>query len=64
MFVENTFTIMPRHALHARSLGFIHPRTGKMTFESDLPADFQKRWIAGAAMWRGERQRLGSWINQ
>lgn len=54
MFVENTFTIMPRHALHARSLGFIHPRTGKeMNFESDLPVDFQealdrwRRYVAG-----------------
>lgn len=48
MFVENTFTIMPRHALHAKSLGFIHPRTEKeMSFESELPADFTEaleRW--------------------
>jgi 23S rRNA pseudouridine1911/1915/1917 synthase len=47
-FVENTFTVMPRHALHARSLGFVHPRTGKeMYFESELPPDFQAaldRW--------------------
>lgn len=47
-FVENTFKIMPRHALHAKSLGFVHPRTGeKMHFESDLPPDFQmalERW--------------------
>lgn len=54
MFVENTFSIMPRHALHAKSLGFIHPRTGKeMYFESDLPLDFQdaldrwRRYVAG-----------------
>jgi 23S rRNA pseudouridine1911/1915/1917 synthase len=40
-FVENAFAIMPRMALHARSLGFIHPETGqKLAFESDLPADF------------------------
>ena len=48
MFVENTFSILPRHALHARSLGFVHPRSGReMYFESDLPADFQAaldRW--------------------
>lgn len=48
MFVENTFTVLPRHALHARSLGFLHPRTGKeMYFESDPPPDFQEaleRW--------------------
>lgn len=40
-FVENCFEIMPRQALHAKSLGFIHPATGKeMYFETDLPADF------------------------
>ena len=48
MFVHNTFKALPRHALHAKSLGFIHPRTGeKMFFESELPADFQEameRW--------------------
>lgn len=48
MFVENTFTILPRHALHAKSLGFIHPRTEKeVYFETDLPDDFTEaldRW--------------------
>jgi 23S rRNA pseudouridine1911/1915/1917 synthase len=40
-FVENCFETMPRHALHARSLGFVHPRTRQpMHFESPLPADF------------------------
>ncbi|MDH5368220.1 MAG: RluA family pseudouridine synthase [Cyclobacteriaceae bacterium] len=40
-FVENCFKIMPRQALHAKSLGFIHPISGeKMFFESELPADF------------------------
>ncbi len=47
-FVENTFTVMPRHALHAFSLGFVHPKTGKeMYFEAGLPEDFQEaleRW--------------------
>ncbi|MBQ4278579.1 MAG: RluA family pseudouridine synthase [Rikenellaceae bacterium] len=39
-FIENCFTVMPRHGLHARSLGFVHPATGKeVYFESDLPAD-------------------------
>jgi 23S rRNA pseudouridine1911/1915/1917 synthase len=39
-FVENCFDICPRHALHARTLGFIHPRTRKkMTFTSEIPAD-------------------------
>ncbi len=41
-FIENCFELMPRHALHARMLGFVHPTTGKeMIFESPLPADFQ-----------------------
>ncbi|MEE9438209.1 MAG: RluA family pseudouridine synthase [Saprospiraceae bacterium] len=40
-FVENTFKLMPRQALHAASLGFIHPITGeKMQFNSELPEDF------------------------
>lgn len=39
-FVDNCFKIIPRHALHAKSLGFIHPRTGKyMFFDSELPED-------------------------
>jgi 23S rRNA pseudouridine1911/1915/1917 synthase len=41
-FVENCFSLMPRQALHARSLGFIHPVTRKpMHFESELPEDFK-----------------------
>jgi 23S rRNA pseudouridine1911/1915/1917 synthase len=41
-FVENCFRICPRHALHAQSLGFKHPVTGReMYFESDPPADMQ-----------------------
>ena len=42
-FVENCFQTCPRQALHARTLGFVHPRTGKeMNFESELPADMTK----------------------
>jgi 23S rRNA pseudouridine1911/1915/1917 synthase len=41
-FVFNCFKEMPRQALHARSLGFIHPTTGEeMIFHSELPDDFQ-----------------------
>ena len=47
-FVENCFDTCPRQALHARILGFEHPRTGKhMHFESPLPGDMQalvERW--------------------
>ncbi|MEK6151655.1 RluA family pseudouridine synthase [Flavobacteriaceae bacterium 3-367] len=39
-FVENAFKILPRQALHAKTLGFIHPATGEpMRFNSDLPED-------------------------
>lgn len=42
-FVENCFQTCPRQALHARTLGFVHPRTGEeMNFESELPADMTK----------------------
>jgi 23S rRNA pseudouridine1911/1915/1917 synthase len=42
-FVENCFEIMPRHALHAKSLGFRHPETGEeMYFNSELPADMKQ----------------------
>jgi 23S rRNA pseudouridine1911/1915/1917 synthase len=39
-FIENCFEILPRHALHAKSLGFVHPVTKKeMFFDSELPND-------------------------
>jgi len=41
-FVDNCFEICPRCALHAATLGFIHPTTNeKVVFESDLPSDMQ-----------------------
>lgn len=41
-FVESCFKACPRCALHATSLGFVHPRTGEqMIFESQLPEDMQ-----------------------
>ena len=40
-FVDNCFVLLPRQALHAQTLGFIHPSTGeKMAFETPLPEDF------------------------
>ena len=40
-FVQNCFKICDRQALHAKSLGFLHPTTEKeMNFDSDLPEDF------------------------
>lgn len=39
-FVLNCFHILPRQALHAKTLGFMHPKTGKfMQFNSELPND-------------------------
>lgn len=39
-FVENCFKILPRQALHAKSLGLEHPRTGEwMQFDTELPDD-------------------------
>ena len=41
-FVDNCFKLLPRQALHAKTLGFTHPATGKfMEFDSDLPVDFK-----------------------
>jgi 23S rRNA pseudouridine1911/1915/1917 synthase len=41
-FVENCFKIIPRQALHAKTLGFIHPETKEfLRFDSDLPDDFK-----------------------
>lgn len=42
-FIQNVFEILPRHALHAHTLGFVHPVTKKeMYFESPMPADMQQ----------------------
>lgn len=41
-FIQNCFELCPRQALHAKSLGFKHPTSGKaMLFESELPDDMQ-----------------------
>lgn len=42
-FVENCFKIIPRQALHAKTLGFVHPATGQwIQFESAVPDDMQQ----------------------
>lgn len=41
-FVQNCFKLLPRQALHAKTLGFLHPQTGeKMLFDSELPEDMK-----------------------
>ncbi|NQY05062.1 MAG: RluA family pseudouridine synthase [Flavobacteriaceae bacterium] len=48
-FVDNCFKILPRQALHAKTLGFVHPVSGeKMSFNSELPEDI----ITCIAKWR------------
>jgi 23S rRNA pseudouridine1911/1915/1917 synthase len=40
-FVDNCFKLIPRQALHAKTLGFHHPVTNQfMRFDSELPKDF------------------------
>jgi 23S rRNA pseudouridine1911/1915/1917 synthase len=49
-FVDNCFAICPRHALHAKTLGFIHPATREqVVFNSELPEDMTKL----IEKWRG-----------
>lgn len=39
-FVENCFKVLPRQALHAKTLGFTHPKTNEfMRFETPIPDD-------------------------
>lgn len=56
-FVDNCFAICPRQALHARTLGFIHPVTKKqMDFETQLPDDMQQV----IEKWRGYVTVIGN----
>jgi 23S rRNA pseudouridine1911/1915/1917 synthase len=52
-FVDNCFKVLPRQALHAKTLGFEHPHTGKqMSFDSPIPQDMQsciEKWRGYAA---------------
>ena len=55
-FIQNCFKLCPRQALHAKTLGFVHPRTGKqMDFTSEWPDDMRqlidkwRRFISGTA---------------
>lgn len=42
-FVDNCFKILPRQALHAKTLGFEHPTTGEfMRFSTEIPDDMQQ----------------------
>ncbi len=59
-FVNNCFKLCPRQALHAKTLGFVHPVTGEMMFfDSELPQDFLsmvdawRKYSAASASARG-----------
>lgn len=42
-FIDNCFKALPRQALHAKTLGFVHPTTGEMMrFDTEMPADMQE----------------------
>ena len=49
-FIESCFEALPRQALHAKSLGFVHPtHKNVLLFESDLPSDFKavlEKWVS------------------
>lgn len=48
-FVNNCFELLPRQALHAKQLGFVHPSTNEnLFFDSELPSDFS----AALEKWR------------
>ncbi|MBL19213.1 MAG: RNA pseudouridine synthase [Flavobacteriaceae bacterium] len=58
-FVDNSFKQLPRQALHAQTLGFVHPKTKKkMSFEAPLPDDFS----GAVEKWRNyaQHQHLGN----
>ncbi len=56
-FVLGSMEACPRQALHAKTLGFVHPTTGKeMMFDSEIPADMQ----ALIDRWRGYTQGLAA----
>src|SRR5687768_4605890 len=56
-FVDNCFTICPRQALHAKTLGFIHPVTGKeLFFDTELPYDM----VQVIAKWKKYVNAIGN----
>lgn len=64
-FVENCFKILPRQALHAKELGFTHPRTREwIQFSSDLPADIQEVVEKWRAYTRGMTRQLKDMLDQ
>jgi 23S rRNA pseudouridine1911/1915/1917 synthase len=60
-FIDNCFKILPRQALHAKTLGFKHPTTGEMMrFDTELPQDMQDC----IEKWRGYSQSNASEVEE
>lgn len=61
-FVENCFRLLPRQALHAKTLGFEHPTTKEyMRFDSSIPDDMRKcvdKWRGYASASKSEKEQL------
>jgi RluA family pseudouridine synthase len=56
-FIDNCFKALPRQALHAKTLGFVHPTTGEMMrFDTELPQDLQ----GCIDKWRGYSKSHGT----
>ena len=60
-FIENCFKLLPRQALHAKTLGFVHPRTKQMVrFDSQLPSDMQ----ALIDKWRKYSENMSQFLEE
>lgn len=56
-FIDNCFKALPRQALHAKTLGFVHPTTGEMMrFDTELPQDLKDC----IEKWRGYSKSHGT----
>ena len=56
-FVDNCFKVLPRQALHAKTLGFVHPKTGKfMSFDTPVPDDM----VQCIEKWRNYSKHQGA----
>ncbi|PSG86569.1 RluA family pseudouridine synthase [Aurantibacter aestuarii] len=54
-FVDNCFKILPRQALHAKTLGFMHPTKNEfMSFDTEIPDDM----MACIEKWRGYSKHI------
>ena len=60
-FIENCFKLLPRQALHAKTLGFVHPRTKEMLhFDSQLLSDMQ----ALIDKWRKYSENMSQFLEE